>query len=91
MSGFRESLKDSPEYRAVLTAVQKRRLPLGVLGLSAIHKAHIADALCAALRKRALIVMPDEASATKRFYTPNANLCFTRQPKHARTNTNSGA
>lgn len=65
MSGFRESLKDSPEYRAVLTAVQKRRLPLGVLGLSAIHKAHIADALCAALRKRALIVMPDEASATK--------------------------
>ena len=65
MSGFRESLKDSPEYRAVLTAVQKRRLPLGILGLSAIHKAHIADALCAETHRRALLVMPDEASATK--------------------------
>lgn len=65
MSGFRESLKDSPEYRAVLTAVQKRRLPLGVLGLSAIHKAHIAAALCAETNRRALLVLPDEAGATK--------------------------
>ncbi len=65
MSGFREPLNDSPEYRAVLSAVEKRRLPLGVLGLSAIHKAHIADALCGTLSRRALIVMPDEASATR--------------------------
>lgn len=65
MSGFREALKTASEYRSLQSAVEKRRLPLGVLGLSPIHSAHIIDMLCGNLAKQALVVLPDEASATK--------------------------
>ena len=65
MSGFREPLKTASEFRSLQTAVAKHRLPLGVLGLSPIHKAHIIDMLCGNLSKKALVVLPDEASATK--------------------------
>lgn len=71
MSGFREPLKGSPEYEALCTAVQKKRLPCGVLGLSGIHKAHLMDTLCGNFSRRALVLMPDEASATKL----TADLC----------------
>lgn len=65
MSGFREPLKTASEYRSLQSAVEKRRLPLGVLGLSPIHSAHIVDMLCGNLQRQALVVLPDEASATK--------------------------
>lgn len=65
MSGFREALKTASEYRSLQSAVEKRRLPLGVLGLSPIHSAHIIDMLCGNLAKQALVILPDEASATK--------------------------
>ncbi len=65
MSGFREPLKNASEYRSLQIAAEKRRLPLGVLGLSPIHKAHMVDMLCCNLSRKALVVLPDEASATK--------------------------
>lgn len=65
MPAFREILKPSPEYREVEKAIKSNRLPLGVLGVSGIHKAHIINTLCGNLGRRALVVMPDEASATK--------------------------
>ena len=46
MSAFREVLKASPEYKDLAGAVRGGRLPLGVLGLSPIHKAHLIDTLC---------------------------------------------
>ena len=65
MSAFREILKPSPEYKEVEKAIKAGRLPLGVLGASGVHKAHIINTLCGNLDRRALVVMPDEASATK--------------------------
>ena len=65
MSAFREVLKASPEYKDLAGAVRGGRLPLGVLGLSPIHKAHLIDTLCGNEDRRALVIMPDEASATK--------------------------
>ena len=65
MPAFREPLKGSPEYKTLCAAVQNRRLPVGVLGLSGIHKAHLIDTLCGNSGRRALVLMPDEASATK--------------------------
>lgn len=65
MAGFREVLKAVPEYNSIEKAIEKKRLPIGVLGLSHNHKSHIINALCGNLDRKALIVMPDEASATK--------------------------
>ncbi len=41
------------------------RLPAGILGLSNVHKAHYISALCRDAGKKALIICPDEAQATK--------------------------
>ncbi len=65
MSGFQTALQASPEYRTLLQAVQTRRQPLGVLGLSGAQKAILTDALCGALSRKALLVLPEEAAATK--------------------------
>lgn len=65
MSAFREILKPAREYQEIEMAIKLNRLPIGVLGVSGIHKAHIINTLCGNLSRRALIVMPDEASATK--------------------------
>lgn len=76
MSGFREPLQCASEYRSLQTAVEKGRLPLGVLGLSPIHKAHIADMLCGKFHRKALLILPDEASATR--LTADLNMLGTR-------------
>lgn len=65
MAGFRELLNNSPEYIELEKSVKKAALPLGVLGVTQIHKAHIINALCGKLDRKALVVMPDESSATK--------------------------
>ncbi len=65
MSAFAEVLKASPEYKTLEKAVKSKNLPVGVLGVSGIHKAHIINSLCGNLDRRALVIMPDEAAATK--------------------------
>lgn len=65
MSAFAEVLKTSPEYKTLEKAVKSKNLPVGVLGVSGIHKAHIINSLCGNLGRRALVIMPDEAAATK--------------------------
>lgn len=65
MSAFREALSKSPEYKEFEKAVKNGKTPLGVLGLTAIHKAHLISSLCADSSRKALVVMPDESSATK--------------------------
>ena len=64
-TAFSEILKNSPEYKDLLFSVEKKQLPLGVLGLSAIHKAHFVHALTTHFEKTALVILPDEASAVK--------------------------
>ena len=40
MTGFSNLLQNGREFTNVKTALQSHALPMGVLGLSAVHKAH---------------------------------------------------
>ncbi len=65
MNCYTEIAKLIPEFMTVANGVRKNRLPMGVTGLSHIHKAHVIASLCMGLVRRAAVVMPDEAQATR--------------------------
>ncbi|MCM1543765.1 MAG: hypothetical protein NC110_00540, partial [Ruminococcus sp.] len=65
MSGFSKVFENAIEYRSIEDAVKAQRLPMGVVGLSAVHKAHYISSLCMNLQKKAVILCQDEASATR--------------------------
>lgn len=65
MSFFSNILKPMPEYREILNAAVKNRLPAAVDGLAYIHKAHFAHSISSDLSKKALIIVPDEGEAFK--------------------------
>ena len=45
MSGFSKILSSSIEYSSVKNAVKTSALPMGVIGLSQVHKAHYISSL----------------------------------------------
>jgi transcription-repair coupling factor (superfamily II helicase) len=65
MSCFSRILGENSEYRNIKISIEKHRLPLGVLGLSHIHKANIIEALCGDLHRKAVVITPDEAQAAR--------------------------
>lgn len=65
MNCYAEIAKKIPEFLSLAGAVRKERLPCGATGLSHIHKAHVISSMCACLMRRALVIVPDEAEATK--------------------------
>ncbi|MCL2494548.1 MAG: transcription-repair coupling factor [Oscillospiraceae bacterium] len=65
MSCFSALWQESPEFHTILTDIRGRRLPMGVLGLSPVHKAHLIGALAEALPRRAIVVAPDEMQAAR--------------------------
>ncbi|MBO5859156.1 MAG: transcription-repair coupling factor, partial [Clostridia bacterium] len=65
MNCYTEIAKLIPEFMALANDIRKNRLPMGVTGLSHIHKAHVIASLCMGLVRRAAVVMPDEAQATR--------------------------
>lgn len=65
MSGFLKVLQGKIEYESVRNAIVSGRLPMGIIGLSQIHKAHYITSLCEQTSRKALIVCPDEGSASK--------------------------
>ncbi|MCL2445980.1 MAG: transcription-repair coupling factor [Oscillospiraceae bacterium] len=65
MSCFSHLWHESPEFNSILKNIHGHRLPMGVLGLSPVHKAHVIAALCESLPRRAIVVTPDEAAATR--------------------------
>ena len=81
MSCFSALLQESPELHTIQTDIRGHRLPMGVLGLSPVHKAHLIAALSdgnpavagnpaaasnpAVARRRALVVTPDEPQALR--------------------------
>ncbi len=76
MSCFTKALKGLNEYRSIIYDLNNRRLPAGVVGLSAIHKAHVISAVCEDLAPhRAIIITPDEAQASKLCKDLNAFGC----------------
>ncbi|MBE6747571.1 MAG: transcription-repair coupling factor [Ruminococcaceae bacterium] len=65
MSCFTRVLSKSTEYKKIISAVSCGRLPMGVLGLSNVHKAHYISSICEDMEKKALIICPDEGQATR--------------------------
>ena len=65
MSAFTEAIKNSAEYKGVVNSIKKGFLPQGVLGLIPVMKAHLVSAVTGGLEKKALVVVPDDASAVK--------------------------
>ncbi|HBL40387.1 MAG TPA: transcription-repair coupling factor, partial [Ruminococcaceae bacterium] len=65
MSCYSKTIENLYEYRELSTAVDHNRLPMGVLGLSHIHKAHFIHSLCDDKQKKALVIVPDEENATR--------------------------
>ncbi len=65
MSAFTKVIEKSAEFEGVLNSINKGFLPQGVLGLTPVQKAHIVSALVGGLEKKALIVVPDDATAVK--------------------------
>ena len=95
MSCYSKAIESLFEYRELSGAVDQKRLPMGVLGLSHIHKAHFIHALCEEKKKKALVIVPDEANATRlqgdlsamgtaAFVLPAADLSFRPTQAHSR-------
>ena len=65
MSCFSTLWQNSPEFNSIVKNIHGHRLPMGVLGLSPVHKAHVIAALCDTLPRCAVVITPDEAAATR--------------------------
>ncbi len=65
MSAFGRVIKNSAEFEGVENSIKKGFLPQGILGLIPVQKAHIVSALTESLEKKALIVVPDDATAVR--------------------------
>lgn len=76
MSFFSKALKGTSEYQALLKGITSNRLPLGVLGLTQVHKAHIISSLCEQFAPRqAIIITSDESQANRMCKDLNAFGC----------------
>ena len=65
MSGFSAILSSSIEYATIKNAVATNALPMGIIGLSQVHKAHYISSICEDTNEKSLIICADEASALK--------------------------
>ena len=65
VSGFSKVLNGNIEYESIKNAISSGRLPMGVIGLTPVHKAHYISSLCEDSDKCALIICPDEGTAVK--------------------------
>ncbi len=61
-----------PEFEGVEQSVVSGRLPIGLVGLSHIHKAHFIYTLCERPSRPALVVMPNEVEARRMVEDLNA-------------------
>ena len=64
-TAFSKVLGGSPEFLEIGRCIEQHILPQGVLGLSQVNKAHLIFSLCDTLSRKALVIVPDEANATR--------------------------
>ncbi|MDR1463985.1 MAG: transcription-repair coupling factor [Oscillospiraceae bacterium] len=66
-NGFSALWRETPEFQTLQRDIAQRRLPLGVLGLSPVHKAHLVAALLqeSPQGRTAVLVAPDEMQAAR--------------------------
>lgn len=65
MSGLSDILKQVPQYNELLQGVFLGKTPFVCVGLSQIHKAHLASALFEHTKRPVVLVAPDEPSAIR--------------------------
>ena len=65
MSCYSKLLKNSTEYNELLKAINASLLPSGVTGLPPSPKAHLIHSLCEDTSRRALVILPNEAAASR--------------------------
>ncbi len=65
MSAFTKILEGSEEFVRANECIEKGKFPAGIIGLSQVHKAHYITALAQKNNTKAVIVCPDENSASK--------------------------
>ena len=53
------------EYSLIKSDIEREKLPMGIIGLSNIHKAHYISSLLFSLRKKGLIICDSEGAAFK--------------------------
>ncbi len=76
MSFFSKALKGTSEYQSLTKSIISNRLPLGALGLTQVHKAHIISSLCEQFSPRqAVIITSDESQANRLCKDLNAFGC----------------
>lgn len=75
MTPFSELSLKIPEYKSVVNALRANRMPMGVTGLAHIHKAHLTASLTDHFKRRATVIVPDEATASKMVSDLNAMGC----------------
>ncbi|MCI8497650.1 MAG: transcription-repair coupling factor, partial [Clostridiales bacterium] len=65
MNFYLSILQHSKDFSALSQGVSAGRAPLAVTGLSGVHKAHFAAALCLSLKRKALFLLPDETECAR--------------------------
>lgn len=65
MYSFDILLESSKKYKQLLNSILSQKFPIGVVGLSHIHKAHYIYSLSKNTDKTAVVIVPDEAHATR--------------------------
>lgn len=65
MTAFSEILHSARDYNSLLSFINKGQFPLGVIGLSSVHKAHYISSLCSDLNRTAVIICESENAASK--------------------------
>ncbi len=65
MNCFTDIAKTIPEFKTLVNAIHKNRVPVGTTGLSFIHKAHVVAALCSGFKRKGLVLVSDEAQASR--------------------------
>ena len=74
---FSSVFRDDSEYTLIKADIEEGKLPMGVIGLSNIHKAHYISSLLLSLKKKGLVICDTEGAAFKfaedlRFFGVNA-------------------
>ena len=87
MSCFSAAVNKTSEFKTIEECIKLKRLPMGVIGLAHIHKVNFLEALTEKLNKKAVVITPDEAEASrlvndlkvmgkKAFVYPARDFCF---------------
>ncbi len=65
MKFFKHILSENLEYKEICKDLDMGRTPIGVNGLSGIHKTHLIHSLCENNNKKALVIASDEIEAQR--------------------------